>query len=137
MVSWYSYVSKVAQPELDGAILADPSAEHWKGFDAYLESELQRSITIDERECCVMSQFHQLADARDNLLTDGVGKFENIAVEVPRLFNEAGLRCPPLKKLNSSYHEHYSAYYSDFGREIVGELLVQDIESFEYSFEPE
>jgi len=136
LVSWYAYLAAVTfARDLDKKSQSAPDAAHWKEFDAYLDVALRETCRIDGEERLMLSQFHQLADAEGQLLVDGLGRFENLADDVPRLFSEANLKCPPLKQINQSNHVHYSAYYSDYGRELVGALLKDDVEGFDYQFD--
>jgi chondroitin 4-sulfotransferase 11 len=136
LVSWYSFISSISiVPDLDSVSQADPDASHWKEFDAYLDETLVRKCSIDGEQRLELSQFHQLADSQGKLLIDGLGRFESLAEDMPRLLGEAKLRCPPLKTLNQSSHQHYSAYYSDYGRQLVEELLKDDVDCFGYQFD--
>lgn len=123
-------------PDSDSKSLSDPDADHWKGFDAYLDTALKETIIIDGAERLAMSQFHQLSDSSEALLTDRLARFENLADDVSRILVEANLRCPPRPTIHQSHHLHYSAYYSDYGRQLVGDVLKHDIDLFSYRFEP-
>ena len=136
LVSWFSLISSITlAPDLDIKTHSDPQAQHWNEFDAYLDSALKETCMIDGVERLVMSQFHQLADAQGLLLTNELGRFESLSDDVNRLLRAANLRCPQLKKLNPTNHLHYSRYYSDYGRQLVNELLKDEIENFNYRFE--
>ena len=136
LVSWHSYISSTAFPDLDHESLSDPDASHWTDFDAYLDAALKETWTIDGEERLVASQFHQLADAQGRLLTDDLGRFEILAEDLSRLLERAKLRCPPLKRMNQSYHQHYSVYFSAYGRQLVESCLPEDIAQFGYRFGP-
>ena len=138
LVSWYSYLLSVSlASELNSKSLSDPDTEHWKEFDAYLDTALKETITIDGVERLVMSQFHQLSDSSETLLADRLARFENLTQDISQIMLKANLRCPPLPTTNQSHHLHYSSYYSDYGRQLVGDVLKRDIEQFSYRFEPE
>lgn len=67
---------------------------------------------------------------------DYVARFEDFEAEIRVIF--ACLGCPDIPyipKANPSYHDHYSVYYDDRTRELVGYLYREDIESFGYAFE--
>lgn len=135
LMSWYALIGKL---EHNGgpAMLLDPASAHWKGFDAFLEKWSAEEVRIDGVRRRKLSQWAQLADAEGHLLIDDVGRFETLAEDAARLFARMGLDRPPLPKMNTAPHHHYSLYYSDFGRELVAHAFREDAERFDYRFEP-
>jgi hypothetical protein len=85
----------------------------------------------------VFSQFHQLADAEEQLLASHVGRFETLIEDTAAIFDKAGMRVPPLPHKNRSAHLPYATYYSDAAREMVAEAFAKDVEAFGYRFEGE
>ena len=133
MLSWYSYIIQI-DSTVDPAMIADPDAQIWKGFDAYLETILSETTIIDGVERLSMSQYHQLSDAQEELLVDRYGRFESLQTDFEVMMKKLAFRHPPFQKLNASTHGDYRAYYSDAGRELVSEKLAKDIETFAYVF---
>jgi hypothetical protein len=117
------------------AMLVDPDSEHWKQFDAFLESWSAQEVQIDGVARRRLSQWAQLVDAHGLLLTDDIGRFETFTQDAVRLFGKMGISCRRLPVINSSLHRHYSLYYSDFGRELVEQVFREDVEQFGYRFD--
>lgn len=136
-VSWYALIGKkkYATEEEPEAMLVDPESEHWKGFDAYLEKWSAEEVQIDGVSRRRMSQWAQLVDADGKLLTDDFGRFETLVEDATRIFAKVGIPCCSLPKINSADHQHYSAYYSDFGRELVENVFTEDVVQLGYRFE--
>lgn len=63
---------------------------------------------------------------------DFIGRFENLITDWKYLQKMFPLKDLPL--LFKTEHEHYSTYYTDFMRDIVGEHFRDDVEMFNYCF---
>jgi len=135
LVSWYSFINLISnkfnkneKPE------QKQNSLNKQDFDNYLKQALKETCLIDGKERLAMSQLHQLSDSQENLLTNDIGRFENLNDDFSRLLQKAQLKCPPLKKVNQSNHLHYSRYYSEYGQQLVAESLKEDIDYFGYQF---
>jgi hypothetical protein len=134
-VSWYALIGQTRYGDtLDRSALVDPESGHWTGFDAFLESWSAEECEVDGVVRRRLSQWAQLSDAKGSLITDDVGRFENAPEDLQRLLARIGLSCPVPPVVNASQHEHYSVYYSDFGRELVGQVFREDVLGFGYRF---
>ena len=72
----------------------------------------------------------------DKILVDFVGKYENINTDVCRMVEHLGIKDPPpLPWLNTSDHDHYSAYYDKKLEMIVANRYKKEIQLFGYKFE--
>lgn len=135
-VSWYALIGQTRfGNEVDHSTLIDPEWEHWDGFDAFLESWSAEKFELDGVARLRLSQWAQLSDVEGRLLTDDIGRFENAPRDLDRIFSQIGISLSSLPKINTSRHRHYSAYYSDFGRELVAQVFTDDVEGFGYCFE--
>lgn len=136
-VSWFALIGQAGQVQgmRSDARFVDPASDHWKGFDAFLENWSAKEMQIDGVPRRQFSQWAQLADRDGVLLTDDFGRFETLAADAVRLFAKAGIECPSLPKVNVSYHHHYSAYYSAFGRELIEQIFPEDVVQLGYRFE--
>ena len=134
-VSWYALIGQTQYGDsVDPASLADPSSDHWKGFDEFLEQWASETIEVEGVTFRTLSQWAQLSDLDGVLLTDDLGRFESIDADCERLFGEIGLNWRAPARINTSSHEHYSVYYSTFGRELVEHVFQDDIAGFGYQF---
>jgi chondroitin 4-sulfotransferase 11 len=135
-VSWYALMAAVkhsANP--NGAALTVHDTQHWQGFDAFLENWCAQEVQIDGVRRRLLSQWAQLVDADGMLLVDDIGRFENFSADASRLLTKARIDAGSLPTLNASKHEHYSVYYSAFGRELIENVFPEDIANFGYQFE--
>jgi chondroitin 4-sulfotransferase 11 len=133
LMSWHALIGQVTAERGDD--LLDPDSAHWDGFDAFLESWSAEKIQVDGVTRLRLSQWGQLVDADGVLLADDLGRFETFAEDSVRLFAKAGMAGRVLPTVNASRHHHYSAYYSDFGRDLIAETFSKDVEQFAYQFE--
>jgi hypothetical protein len=78
-------------------------------------------------------QMRWLTDGRGNLLTDFIGRFENIDRDFSDVAARLGLS-PELPVLNRSSHRHYREYYDAVTREIAAQFYRRDVEAFAYEF---
>jgi hypothetical protein len=135
LVSWRGLLAG-----LDGtpaASVADPDAAHWREFEGFLADIIAETIEIDGVTRRAFSQFHQLADAEEQLLASQVGRFETLTEDAAAIFARAGLRVPPLTHENRSAHLPYGTYYTAAARDMVAEAFAADVEAFGYRFEGE
>ena len=65
---------------------------------------------------------------------DFVGRFENFKDDFNLVAKELGIGNPSLPHKNSSKHQIYREYYSEYTRSTVAYLYKPDIECFQYSF---
>lgn len=136
LASWNSMIAKTLLGEdAEPAAIADPDAEHWQAFDGFVEDILNETRVIDGETRRTFSQFHQLSDASETLLTDYIGRFEAYPDSVASIAKQAGFSISSVQRINASNHHHYSAYYSDAAKEMVAEAVASDIEAFGYWFE--
>ena len=98
-------------------------------------------IEIDPRTDCDINHNNTIYDNSiyKNLLSDDldfVGKFEKLEENFTFVKQTIGLDFGdfPYYHKNKSKHKHYTEYYDDETKEIVGELYKKDIEYFGYEF---
>lgn len=136
LASWNSLIAKtLLGDDAEPAAIADPDAKHWREFDGFVEDVLNETRVIDGESRRRFSQFHQLSDASETLLTDYIGRYETYSDSILAICNRAGFNAPIVQRINASTHHHYSAYYSQAAKEMVANAVALDIESFGYQFE--
>jgi hypothetical protein len=71
---------------------------------------------------------------KGNLLVDYIIKVEEIQKGVDYLCETVGIPRVEIKKVNTTDHDHYRAYYNDETRKIVEKVFQYDIEMGKYCF---
>lgn len=80
------------------------------------------------------SQYTFLVDRRGRLMPDTIGRFETLAEDFSRIFEECGVASARLPVFKATKHEHYRSYYDDETREAVARRYARDLELFGYEF---
>jgi len=130
-VSWYALIGKTQL----GDTIADPDHAHWQAFDDFLEKWAADQYEVDGVRRRSLSQWAQLSDLEGKLLTDNIGRFETLNDDFNRIIKKFGLSSTILSLVNESPRQHYSVYYSNLGRELVGYYFRHDVDGFGYCFE--
>lgn len=82
------------------------------------------------------NQLDWISDEQGNILTDFIGKLENLEEDYAFVCNKLKMEQSPILHNNKSKHKHYTKYYtSDAMIESVAEKYAKDIEYFKYKFE--
>ena len=63
-----------------------------------------------------------------------LGRFESLDVDIEEMHRHIGLPFLGLDKTNTSDHKHYTEYYTEETKKIVGDLYEKDILKFGYRF---
>jgi sulfotransferase famil protein len=107
---------------------------HSTSFEAFIEWMRFASST------CIhpVPHRHQLdwfVSPHGKVLTDFIGKFENLESDWARVAQRLGIAMPlPRQKVNADRTRDYTTYYSEETRRIVAECFAVYIEYFGYSF---
>ncbi|MAF24666.1 hypothetical protein CL634_03715 [bacterium] len=68
------------------------------------------------------------------LLTDFLGRYENLKEDMETLYSKIGIEPKKLCNDNTSKHKHYTEHYDDETRDIIAQKYAKDIEYFRYRF---
>jgi len=80
-------------------------------------------------------QFVWVCDSKGRLITDFVGRFENLHKDLATLSRSIAIDPSSLSHRNVTKHEPYREYYTTEGRNIVEQAYARDVALFEYAFE--
>jgi hypothetical protein len=103
-------------------------------FDAFIENCTEVVFDGGSYKSFAYNQLDYVCDADGGLLIDKIGRFENLAADAAEVFARIGVD-DQLPKRNLSTHGHYSDWYTDRTRDIVGDRFRRDIDYFGYRFE--
>jgi hypothetical protein len=79
-------------------------------------------------------QLNMLCDSSGALLTNFVGKLENLQNDWQIVCERIGIRCELLLPSNVTQHDDYRGYYSDEDVKLVAKHWAREIGLFGYSF---
>jgi hypothetical protein len=79
-------------------------------------------------------QYSFIADANDDLLTDYVGRVEEMQQSYDEIVQRIGIPSAKLEKINTSKRDDYRSYYTPPLVEGVAKLYARDLELFGYEF---
>ena len=80
-------------------------------------------------------QIKMVSDRKGNLLTDFVGKLENLDEDWRSICSRLGIKYRPLKKKNVTQHKAYQDYFDEESCNLVAQHWQREIEIFDYSFD--
>lgn len=79
-------------------------------------------------------QHELLVDAQGQLLSDMVGRVEEMQASYDAICARIGIPTKHLERINSSKHGNYRDYYDEALKEGVADLYRRDLELFDYTF---
>lgn len=81
-----------------------------------------------------LPQYDWISMPDGEVAVDFIGRFENLAEDIAFIKRKLNITAP-LPRIRSSLRDHYSKYYDDETRDIVGDYFKKDIDFFGYTFE--
>jgi len=104
--------------------------EHEKTDEFFIYKDGRETVNTHFKEQYKYLNYH------DERLVNYVGRYENYEEEIIELCEIIGEDYRGIGKLNITKNkDHYSNYYTDEQRDLVGDIYKTDIELFDYKFE--
>lgn len=113
--------------------------EGLKDFEAFLRYKLDPERSYQYHiDTSIQLQRDYLVDLHGNLLTDFVGRYENLEQDFATICERIGIPERPLphRRKATDRKADWRSYYSDGTAELVARSFAPDIETFGYSFTP-
>lgn len=80
------------------------------------------------------SQSKYLIDKNGDKITNFIGRFETLELDIERICDCLGLEYKPLLHLNSTEHKFYRDYYDEDMKRKIADFYSEDIDRFRYVF---
>ncbi|EOW9364545.1 sulfotransferase family 2 domain-containing protein [Vibrio cholerae] len=96
----------------------------FKCFDEYIEWRCTDGFE---------PQISMLTDNNKKIIVDSILRFESLDVEFNQICANIGIKLN-LNKLNTSKHDYYKNYYSDFSKKLIESSFKCDIDAFGYQW---
>ena len=114
----------------------DLSKDHPLTFrDWVLNSKSKKGRSFLDSRCARITQFDHVSNLETKeLLLDFVGKFENLQEDFDKVCKIIDIPSQKLNIVNTSKHEHYTKYYNEDTKNMIGDYYRKDIEYFDYEF---
>jgi len=97
-----------------------------KNFSEYIDWEISKANRY---------QYRQLADKKENLLVDFLGRYERLTEDHQRICRLFGVQASELPHLNPASKKDYRQYYDHETKEKVARHWARDFEIFGYNFD--
>lgn len=131
LVSTYFFLKRGGINELD----RDWSAQHLAAYASF--SEFVRDWLCEDNVSSFphfRPQSYFLADPQGKVMVDFVGRYENLLHDFTEVARRLGRECQ-LPLYNKGDHAHFTSYYDDETRDIVGRIYSRDVELFGYRYD--
>lgn len=81
-------------------------------------------------------QSDYLTDLHGNIITNFIGRYENLHADFAHACQQIGINCTlPEKRMSRDRKKDYRSYYDDETAELVAKHFAQDIEKLNYQFD--
>jgi hypothetical protein len=142
LVSEYNYQKKKKRSKKEKLFVFDEHGSK-RGFGEWVRTAFANPFYYRGEDWAgsVSAHIHRWSPQMDWLSVNGeiavdfVARVENIEEDFQRILKKLGLPPSQMPHRNRKLHWHYSSYYDQATRELVGEYYARDIEAFGYRFE--
>lgn len=104
-------------------------------FDSFVRKRINKKNIYGDIHVLFIPQFEFICLGKSAALIDYVGRFEHLEKDFNRIRSKLGVDCE-LQKKNVGARKDYREYYSEETRQIVAEAYREDIDMFNYKFDP-
>lgn len=122
--SWYALSRKYNVIRRNPFFTLDEFIEHYE--------EVRAILGIDKY--FLFNQLDYISNGKDELVTDIVGRYENLEDDLRRIFLKRNICIKDIPKINSASNGDYAAHYSARSRILIEQRCQKDIETFAYLF---
>lgn len=125
-------LAQLLQPSLSGKVpwLQYPVINNQMSFTEFVEAVA--AIPDHKADKHFRSQHTFITDKEGKIITDFIGKFENLTADFQIIANKIGLPSPNLPHELKGTHKHYTSYYTPETWEIVRKRYQEDLKLFNY-----
>ena len=143
MLSDYNYQVKKSRAKDSKLFLYDDQGEQ-RLFRAWIEAALSDPFRYAPSTWGgdTSAKVHRWSPQVDWMSLDGeiavnkIVHLENLDQGFGEVCEHLGINAPRVPHRNGRFHFHYSWYYDNSTRDLIGEYYAKDIEAFGYSFDP-
>lgn len=132
LVSAFHFLHRSDLPPLDVLDKERYLARHGGDFDRFVRHAFDTERPAVLQQIHLRPQYQWLADDDGALLTDFVGRFENLSADMAAIAQRFGFAAAALPQLNVTEHLPWGRYYDDTTRALVARAYQRDFELFGY-----
>ena len=136
LVSWYVMIRET--PQSSPNKLWDYVHSNSSTFEEFIlnctESIYDDRNGYKYEKSFIKPQYDYFTDENGNMITDFIGRFENLQSDFNKVLQKVGLGKYELPHINKTRKKDYRIFYTSKTRAIVAERFKKDIEYFGYSF---
>ena len=112
-----------------------PSSWSFDDFIHKIDTFNNKSLSKSRRNLLrTTNQLEHCIDNDGNVILDYIGRFEDFKGSWAKISKKIGFKDKLPHVKSTKKHQHYSEYYTDELRDIVGDRFANDIEYFGYKF---
>jgi hypothetical protein len=90
----------------------------------------------EQKNILFLPQSHFISDGSNGILTDYLGRYEDLQYAFDYICSRTGMPSTQLKKINRSERADFNTYYNDELRQIVAEIYHKDLQLLQYNYDP-
>jgi hypothetical protein len=132
LVSAFHFLNREDIPPRDRSDFEQYLARYGGDFGRFVLDAFEPERPTIFQQLHLRPQYEWLVDGDGKLLTDFVGRFENLAADTRVIEDRLGFSATPIPHLNVTEHLPYGDYYDQTTRRLVARGYEKDFELFGY-----